>query len=118
MVESKLGVILASTPALRQMSSYRRRTGTFLISASRQTPDADFGSMRHRINVRDYFWRGKRDPERAQGLINHERRRLGSGEGSGTGFGSTDTRFGLTDPEDSPLDEMDARVKQSVSHQV
>lgn len=41
----------------------------------RQDPDADFGKMRHRVNARDFWWRGKQDPERARGLINAEFRK-------------------------------------------
>lgn len=54
--ESKLGMILACGPALRQFVEYRRRTRSFLPSRWRQYPNEDFAKMRLRINMRDLFW--------------------------------------------------------------
>lgn len=138
MVESKLGLILASAPALRQAWSYVQRTNTFRPGSSRQEANSDFATMRHRVNVRDWFWRGKRDPDRAQGLVTSQRaQRYGSDtngshslttyDGSKASYEAKATsgkygdyefrgkNFGSTDPENSPLSEFEARVIDSVT---
>ena len=54
--ESKLGIIFACGPALRQFWAYRTRTHTSLPTKRRQYPNEDFKKMRARINLRDIFW--------------------------------------------------------------
>lgn len=110
--ESKVGIFLACCPALRQIISYYHRTKTILPSADRQAPNADFSAMRHRVNLRDWVWRGKRDPMRAQGLINAGERSV---DKESLASMSSGERFGRTGPEDSPLSEFEQRVVQSVS---
>ncbi|KAI9670342.1 MAG: hypothetical protein M1831_006556 [Alyxoria varia] len=96
LVEDKCGIIFASCPALRQFFAYRRRLGTSLPSTQhRQPPNADFESMRMRINVRDIFWYRKplasepgkpiRDPrpifqKRSQAEVDAERSALDNAE--------------------------------------
>lgn len=69
--------------------------------------------MRHRVNVRDWFRRGKRDPMRAQGLLNATKR--SEGLTSSEEDKSHGGRYGLTDPEDSPLSELQERITHGVS---
>lgn len=102
LVESKLGVVLACGPTIRQFFAHYNREHSFLPSANRPPPESDFRLFRHRVNVRDVFRFGKRDPTREQGLINYERRQTGS-DASGV-------RSEVTDPEDSPLTEIEQRV--------
>ncbi|KAI9728480.1 MAG: hypothetical protein M1828_003882 [Chrysothrix sp. TS-e1954] len=121
-IEGKLGVILACGPSLRQLSAYYHRTGTFLPSNMRQSPNADFAWFRHRVNYRDFFWRGKRDPVRAQGLVNAEKRWPSTqtdGSASAT-TASFSKEIGVrkdvdVDPEDSPLDTMQAHVSHAMA---
>lgn len=112
LTESKLGMCVANAPALRQLFAYRRRTHTLYPTESRQMPNSDFQSMRDRVNLRDWVWRGKRDPGRAMGHKNAERLTSTSGEGAASSSGSVDKghAFGMTDPEDSPLTEFQQRV--------
>ena len=80
-----------------------------LPSAQNNPPNGDFALFRHRLNVRDFFWRGKRDPSRAQGLLNYYQRQKGS-EATGDGHS------GVLQPEDSALSGMEQRVQDTLSH--
>ena len=109
LVETKLGTIMACGPALRQFFVYRNRTKTVLPSSQRQQPNEDFEDMRHRVNVRDFFWRGKRDPMRAQGLANAQRRLREDSTYTNAGFSEK------VDPEDSPLSLLEHRIVRPVA---
>ena len=97
-VESKLGILLASCPAIRQLHSYYKRTRTILPTSSRQAPNSDFAEMRHRVNLRDWIWRGKRDETRREGLVRYAENSVGNSAASGS------------DPEDSPLSAVEGRL--------
>ena len=56
MFETKLGIILACGPAIRQFLAYRQRAHTSLPSSHRQYPNEDVVKMRRRVNLRDIFW--------------------------------------------------------------
>ena len=57
MFESKMGMIFACGPALRQFLAYYHRTRSTLPSKSaQQYPNEDFEKMRFRVNLRDIFW--------------------------------------------------------------
>ena len=81
LVEEKCGIIFASCPALRQLLAYRRRTGHLLPTKGRQPPNADFVSMRHRINLRDIFWYRKTSLENQPRVSPPGRARRGSEAG-------------------------------------
>lgn len=54
--ESKLGIIFACGPAVRQFFQYRKRTNSSLPTRQRQYPNQDFEKVRYRVNLRDIFW--------------------------------------------------------------
>ena len=56
MIEETFGTGFACAPALRQLYSYYRRTGSLLPEKDRQRPNEDFLKMRRKINIRDIFW--------------------------------------------------------------
>ena len=66
-MEDKVGIIIASAPALRQFFAYVQRTGTVMPSKYRQYANEDFVKMRWRINIRDIFW--YRSPHPISGRI-------------------------------------------------